>query len=399
MGSHAQKKFRAFLHLVFFVVGISIGISFSLYFKSFLFLLKASIISNVSLQAPPFILLQPPSLPQQSTPSPPPPPLSPLPPLPPPPPAAAAEIKPSLMHNMEDEELFSRASLVPKTVREFPNRPLPKVAFMFLTKGPIPLSPLWEIFFKGHEELYNIYVHRHPSFIDSTPDNSVFNGRSIPSQLVEWGTSTMMDAERRLLGNALLDSSNERFILLSESCIPLFNFTTIYSYLINSHKSFTGSFDDPSKVGRGRYNPKMSPTISLSDWRKGSQWFEVNRKLALEIISDTKYYPVFREHCNMPCYIDEHYIPTLINILRPEENSNRSVTWVDWSRAGPHPGRFVRNDVSAEFLNRIRSGTSNCTYNGNTTTLCFLFARKFVPNTLQPLLQFAPLLLNTSVQV
>lgn len=208
----------------------------------------------------------------------------------------------------------------------------------------------------------------------------------------------MIDAERRLLANAvLLDSSNERFVLLSETCIPLFNFTTIYKYLIGSNQSFVGSYDDPRKVGRGRYNPQMAPTISLTNWRKGSQWFEVNRKLAIHIISDKKYYPLFSKHCNPPCYMDEHYIPTLVNIVCPEENSNRSITWVDWSKSGPHPERFVRQDVTSEFLNRIRFGR-NCTYNGNSGTvvssICSLFARKFVSNTLQPLLQIAPVLMD-----
>ena len=202
----------------------------------------------------------------------------------------------------------------------------------------------------------------------------------------------MIDAERRLLANALLDPSNERFVLLSETCIPLFNFKTTYNYLTKSNKSFTGSFDDPRKTGRGRYNPSMSPKVSLSEWRKGSQWFEVRRKVALKIVSDNMYYPIFAKFCYPPCYTDEHYIPTLINIICPEENSNRSTTWVDWSKAGPHPGRFGRNEVSYEFVNNIRYG-SNCTYNGYTTTLCFLFARKFLPNTLEPLLQIAPLLL------
>jgi hypothetical protein len=212
-------------------------------------------------------------------------------------------------------------------------------------------------------------------------------------QAVEWGRPTMIDAERRLLANALLDFSNERFVLLSETCIPLFNFTTIYNFLIGANKSYVGSYDDPRKVGRGRYNPQMSPTISLTDWRKGSQWFEVNRKLAIDIISDNKYYTVFGEYCSPPCYMDEHYIPTLLNILCPEENSNRSITWVDWSKSGPHPGRFGRHGITIEFLNQIRFGT-NCTYNGNATAMCFLFARKFMPDSLQPLLQIAPVLLD-----
>jgi len=201
----------------------------------------------------------------------------------------------------------------------------------------------------------------------------------------------MIDAERRLLANALLDSSNQRFVLLSESCIPLFNFKTTYDHLMNSNISFLGSFDDPRKPGRGRYNPRMWPVINITDWRKGSQWFEVHRDIAVHIISDQKYYQVFQEHCHPPCYMDEHYFPTLANILYPELNSNRSITWVDWSRGGPHPGKFGWGDITDEFLNQIRHG-SECVYNGNTTSMCYLFARKFLPQTLEPLLRIAPLL-------
>lgn len=201
----------------------------------------------------------------------------------------------------------------------------------------------------------------------------------------------MIDAERRLLANALLDFSNERFILLSESCIPLFNFTTVYNYLINSNQSFVASYDDPRNIGRGRYSQEMYPTINITQWRKGSQWFETNRKVAVSVVSDTKYYPLFADHCHPPCYTDEHYIPTVVNIQFPEENSNRSITWVDWSKNGPHPGRFDWRSITPEFLNQVRFA-NNCTYNGLNTTLCYLFGRKFVPNTLKPLLQLSSLL-------
>ena len=216
-------------------------------------------------------------------------------------------------------------------------------------------------------------------------------------QPVYWGTSSMIDAERRLLANALLDISNQRFVLLSDSCIPLFNFKIVYNYLMDSNLSFLGSFDDPRKAGRGRYSPQMWPLINITDWRKGSQWFEVHRDLAMHIVSDTKYYPIFQKHCLMPCYMDEHYIPTLANMLYSEFNSNRSITWVDWSRGGPHPAKFGWGDITDEFLNQIRFG-STCPYNENTTSICFLFARKFLPITLEPLLRVAPLLLGLEPQ-
>lgn len=91
---------------------------------------------------------------------------------------------PNAMHDMDDEELLWRASMAPQ-IREFPFKRVPKVAFMFLTKGPLSLAPLWELFFKGHEGLYSIYVHSHPSFNETEPENSVFHDRRIPSK-VSW---------------------------------------------------------------------------------------------------------------------------------------------------------------------------------------------------------------------
>ena len=89
----------------------------------------------------------------------------------------------SVMHNMSDEELFWRASFLPQ-LKEYPYKRVPKVAFMFLTKGPLPLSLLWEKFFKGHEEHYSIYIHSMPSYKAEYPPNSAFYRRQIPSQVL-----------------------------------------------------------------------------------------------------------------------------------------------------------------------------------------------------------------------
>ncbi|KAL2241400.1 uncharacterized protein LOC105178347 [Sesamum indicum] len=390
-------------HLFLLILGISIGVVSTLCLNTFPFTFP-----SLPFFVPPST--SKPSLPlNQTSQSPPVPPPPPPPQAPPPPPPQTALANGTsnymiidvsmgnnqtlgLMHNMSDDELLMRASKVPGIDQDVPGKQQ-KVAFMFLTPGPLPLSPFWDRFFKGHEGMYSVYVHPHPSYNDSVPPDSAFYGRRIPSQPVYWGTMSMIDAERRLLGNALLDPSNQRFVLLSDSCIPLFNFTTVYDYLMRTNHSFLGSFDDPRKPGRGRYNRQMWPTITIEQWRKGSQWFELHRDLALKVVSDQKYYPVFREFCHPPCYNDEHYLPTLANILYPEMNSNRTVTWVDWSRGGPHPRKFGWIDVRVELLNQIRFG-SECMYNGNKTNMCNLFARKFLPNTIGPLLRVGPQLLG-----
>ncbi|ONK74584.1 uncharacterized protein A4U43_C03F7990 [Asparagus officinalis] len=305
-------------------------------------------------------------------------------------------IKPpsSSKHSMNDEELFWRASFVPQ-LKKYPHKRVPKVAFMFLTRGPLPLSPLWERFFEGHEEYYSIYIHSLPNYKDEFKSGSVFYQRQVPSQVAEWGKMSMCDAERRLLANALLDLSNERFVLVSESCIPLHNFSIIYQYLIKSRTSFVGSFDDPTPHGRGRYNSRMYPEVTLAQWRKGAQWFEVNRELAVKLVSDTKYYPKFKDYCRPACYVDEHYFPTMLSIETPNLIANRTVTYVDWSRGGAHPATFGKGDITEAFLKRIIEG-QKCLYNGQPSSLCFLFARKFAPSALEPLLNITNTLLGFS---
>ncbi|XP_020270658.1 uncharacterized protein LOC109845797, partial [Asparagus officinalis] len=296
----------------------------------------------------------------------------------------------NVMHDMTEEELLWRASMVPR-IPTHPYKRIPKVAFMFLARGELPFAPLWEKFFRGHEGLFTIYLHLSPEYTGDVAKESVFYGRRIPSRPVEWGEVNMIEAERRLLANALLDFSNQRFVLLSEACVPLWNFETIYSYLINSTQTFVSLYDDPSSTGRGRYSKSMLPQIHIDQWRKSSQWFEVDRELAVAIVSDDFYFPVFQKFCHAQwgCYADEHYLPTMINIKYGAKNSNRSVTFVNWSLGGPHPARYYRKQVTPELLRWMREG-STCMYNGRPTNICFLFARKFLPNALIRFELFAP---------
>ncbi|KAF8051033.1 hypothetical protein N665_1813s0002 [Sinapis alba] len=298
----------------------------------------------------------------------------------------------NVWHSMDDGELLWRASMEPRR-NVYPFKRVPKLAFMFLTKGPLPFAPLWEMFFKGHKGLYSIYVHALPDYRSDFERSSVFYRRYIPSQAVAWGEMSMCEAERRLLANALLDISNEWFVLLSESCIPLRGFGFIYGYVSGSRYSFMGCADEEGPDGRGRYRNGMEPEITLGQWRKGSQWFEINRKLALEIVQDTTYYPKFKEFCKPPCYVDEHYFPTMLSMQHRIFLANRTLTWTDWSRGGAHPATFSKADVTETFLKNL-PGAKPCFYNDQRSPVCYLFARKFSPSALEPLLELAPKILG-----
>ncbi|XP_038701029.1 glycosyltransferase BC10-like isoform X2 [Tripterygium wilfordii] len=255
----------------------------------------------------------------------------------------------------------------------------PKIAFMFLTPGTLPFEKLWDKFFHGHEDRFSVYVHASREKPVHVSRN--FVGRDIHSDKVAWGKISMVDAEKRLLAHALLDPDNQQFVLLSDS------------------------FEDPGPHGNGRYSEHMMPEVEKKYFRKASQWFSMKRQHAIIVMADSLYYRKFKLFCkpNMDgrnCYADEHYLPTLFRMIDPVGIANWSVTHVDWSEGKWHPKAYRSQDVTYELLKNITSIDENmhvtsdskktvtvkpCLWNGMKRP-CYLFARKFYPETLDRLL-------------
>ncbi|OMO59229.1 Glycosyl transferase, family 14 [Corchorus capsularis] len=253
----------------------------------------------------------------------------------------------------------------------------PKIAFLFIARNRLPLDMVWDAFLK-----------------------------------VDWGEASMIEAERILLKHALTDPLNERFVFVSDSCIPLYNFSYTYDYIMSTSTSFVDSFADTKE---GRYNPKMDPTIPVYNWRKGSQWVVLTRKHAEVIVNDTTVFPMFQQHCkrrSLPefwrdrpfpvdpakehnCIPDEHYVQTLLAQEGLEgELTRRSLTYSAWDlsaskdreRRGWHPVTYKFSDATPELIQSIKDidnihyETEDrrewCSSKGKPSP-CFLFARKF----------------------
>lgn len=200
----------------------------------------------------------------------------------------------------------------------------------------------------------------------------------------------MVDAERRLLANAYLDSDNYRFVLLSEACIPLHPFDTVYQYLMGSNFSYV-------EVKRERADDKcwtkrFLPLIDFWDWRKGSQWFELKRDLVPLVLKDTSYYVKFGWTFMRWAYADEHYLPTMLRTKAASLLANRTLTRVEWPSAKngptPHPITYDTSVVSPKLLKKMR-WESKCEDAPVDKRPCHLFARKFKVDVL-------PTLLNSS---
>ncbi|KAL0012290.1 hypothetical protein SO802_007398 [Lithocarpus litseifolius] len=291
---------------------------------------------------------------------------------------------------------------------------VPKIAFLFLARRNLPLDFLWDSFFENADVAnFSIYVHSAPGFVfnESTSRSSFFRDRQLKNSIqVGWGESSMIQAERLLFDAALEDPANQRFILLSDSCVPLYNFSFIYNYVMASPKSFVDSFLDKKE---NRYNSKMSPVIPKEKWRKGSQWITLVRSHAEVIVDDEVILSAFKKFCKRRppvdakkgklniklqkqhnCIPDEHYVQTLLAMSDLEcELERRTLTYTVWNQSatkmehkGWHPFTFNFANAGPKQIKEIKDinhvyyetefRTEWCRSN-SALVPCFLFARKF----------------------
>ena len=146
----------------------------------------------------------------------------------------------------------------------------------------------------------------------------------------------------------------------------------------------------------------MLPEVPWSSFRVGSQFFVVNRDLAVSIIADKEIWRKFNKPCNNihNCYVEEHYFSTFVAMgmegrleaLRSAESRGqgvdavcvepRTLTYVEWpARNDGHPRSFRREEVDRALIQMLRGNGS------------FVFARKFEDDALEPLLHLTAFIL------
>ncbi|XP_019199519.1 PREDICTED: uncharacterized protein LOC109193142 [Ipomoea nil] len=274
----------------------------------------------------------------------------------------------------------------------------PKIAFLFLTNTDLHFAPLWQLFFNGTRpvdpHLFNVYIHADPNVKIASP-TGVFKDRFIPAKPTQRSSPTLISAARRLLATAMLDDpANEFFALISQHCIPLHSFGYLYNFLLDTQKlshemqypSYIEIVSDSSLLW-DRYNARgmdvMEPEVSFDEFRVGSQFFVLTRKDSLLVIKDRKLWRKFRKPCiNVEsCYPEEHYFPTLISMQDPKGSAGYTLTRVNWTdMVDGHPHTYHPPEISSELIYTLRK--SNSTYS-------YMFARKFSPDCLNPLLEMA----------
>ncbi|CAI5515427.1 unnamed protein product [Closterium sp. Naga37s-1] len=274
-----------------------------------------------------------------------------------------------------------------------------KIAFLFLTRGPLPFAPLWEKFFAGHEGHYSVYVHAsNTSFAFPADSPAIFKNSLIPGGEVRWGGISMVDAERRLLAAALQDPDNQHFALLSESypdpynvsfrCyIPLISKPLVGACSFRLHVPLYSlpphcSYPDPYNATFRRYIPHIfKPLVGAQDYRKGNQWFVLQRRHAQLVVQDTQHYAVHNRSCAVRLGMREWMemggccaVLCIYNrgcVVRmgskgsgtdPKGISHYPTTFADWSANEWHPRFYHGSNTTQDVIRMIKSATQFVTF-------------------------------------
>ncbi|KAK9835257.1 hypothetical protein WJX84_005095, partial [Apatococcus fuscideae] len=199
------------------------------------------------------------------------------------------------------------------------------------------------------------------------PKSSIFYGREIPNRVeAGWGSHGLVDATKQLLQAALQSTLNQKFVLLSESGIPLYPPTVIYQQLISEGRSRINACPHDS-MDIWRWHPNMNDgQFGKHNWRKSSQWFALTRHHAELAVEETYIDGIFTKHCYSrwdkllnrwyDCYPDEHQLPSMLSFVGEEGNTDCAghLMHVDWSRGGPHPMSYAVEDINADRIRDLR---------------------------------------------
>jgi hypothetical protein len=189
-----------------------------------------------------------------------------------------------------------------------------KIAFLFLTIDQPYFTQAWEKYFENNQKKYNIYIH--PKNKDSIT-HKLFKNNIVPNiKTTNWGF--LIEAQISLLETALLqDKDNQKFILVSDSCLPIKNFDDLYNFLnTNKKKSYFNSLSQFKS---------FKQFINKNYKYKHSQWFCLDRHHVKKLL--LKKNIIINQLKNIKGG-DEYFL----NYILPDKNIiDFPITHVDWS--------------------------------------------------------------------
>ena len=186
-----------------------------------------------------------------------------------------------------------------------------KIAFLFLTLDNVNFPKIWDEYFKGHENKYNIYIHpKYPEKVSWHKENIIKNLKE-----TAWGFITKAYIE--LMKAALEDKDNFKFITLSETCLPIQSFDNLYDKLTQDDDSWIKLM----KITKYKFNEvlKKAPGKFIHHYAR----FCLNRHYVKKLLMNRDRLDFFY---NM--HIADEYFLSIIYPLR--HFKDKEITFDDW---------------------------------------------------------------------
>lgn len=178
-----------------------------------------------------------------------------------------------------------------------------KIAFCFLIYEEIYHEDIWYNYLKDVDKnKYNIYIH----YKEDKPLKHFDKYKLKTTIPTCWGCLSLVQAQNLILNEALTDDDNQHFIWLSDSCIPLKKFDTVYNFL-DSEKSYFNIAPDEQVFPRANNALKY---IKKENIKKASMASIINRKHAQLFVNNTKNINLWFKDINVP---DEIVYITLLH--------------------------------------------------------------------------------------
>jgi hypothetical protein len=200
-----------------------------------------------------------------------------------------------------------------------------KIAFLFLIYDTIWNEQIWYDFLsKVSTDQFSIYIHfKHDQKLQFFENFKLKNCIA-----TKYCDISIVHAHNMLIQEALKDTSNYKFINLSQACIPLKEFEYIYNQLVSNNNSYFHLA--PEEQCFPRCN-SLFPKYRKEEIKKSSNWFILNREHAEFVIRGDV--DNFSEvYCP-----EEHYFITSIlnqfenNLILTKDKPEMATTFANWS--------------------------------------------------------------------
>jgi hypothetical protein len=206
-----------------------------------------------------------------------------------------------------------------------------KIAFLFLTKLNLNKYKIWIEYLKNQEDKYNIYVHPYQYFYSTKQKvtNELLKNNIIDN-IVKTDYFHIYNAIIELYRESIKNKDNYKFIILSESDIPITSFNVLYSFLTrdtNAYVKYRESINKNEYINRIKLILKETNFISKDDYISHEAWFCLNKYHVLTILKAHYKYNYIFSKMNIG---NEHYLTILWHQKQNKNIKNKSIIYNNW---------------------------------------------------------------------